>query len=154
MLLGVLGDKVTVAALLASTELPTFKDLREAGQLTKLTIERGTAFRAKYCHNILVVSHRWETPEQPDPGAVQLGALQDELKQVREVSSRQAEEHQNAIKKMSQEFECASDVTLTQTKLDDEKAAQADAQVCPARVAKSACPHHQRNLPAPTSICL
>jgi ABC-type histidine transport system ATPase subunit len=58
----------------------------------------------------------------------ELRQKEEELRQVREVSSRQVEEHQRRVQQMSQEFEFESDVTLAQRKIEDEKAEQADRQ--------------------------
>ena len=62
--------------------LPQFQELKAMTDpvvIHKVTFSRKEAFAAAYYNEILAVSHRWETPEAPDPGGVQQTAIQEFL---------------------------------------------------------------------------
>ena len=58
------------------TPLGTFKQLKQKGALEQQVIKRGDAFQASFAKSVLVVSHRWETPTEPDPKGNQLAEVQ------------------------------------------------------------------------------
>jgi len=76
---------VPVHVLKEATELPRFQELRDRGLLVRRPVRWADAVRHKYDTDILVVSHRWETPTYPDPEHVQLRTIQAELEDRPEV---------------------------------------------------------------------
>lgn len=67
------------------TTLPSFRALRERGQLEQRTISRSDAFRGVHRRELLAISHRWESPEAPDGLGVQMGALRKRLAERQEI---------------------------------------------------------------------
>lgn len=61
--------------------LPEYKELSRRGELHTITISVLDAVGHTRRADLLAVSHRWETPEHPDPHGVQLSALQVHLQQ-------------------------------------------------------------------------
>ena len=50
------------------------------GVLEKVTLRESEAFRAEYAEDHLAISHRWETPENPDAELEQLKKVQEYLR--------------------------------------------------------------------------
>ncbi len=75
------------ASLVRSLEggLPVFQELRRRGKLTSVVVRFGDVVRAAYRDRYLAVSHRWETPTEPDPKGEQLRALKERLAQMPQV---------------------------------------------------------------------
>ena len=79
---------VTAAAVLESTgtALPACQELaKQEGALVQHTLSMGEAYRNKYRGKWLAISHRWETPSQPDPEGEQLKAVKEYLMKNPEV---------------------------------------------------------------------
>ena len=65
--------------LKAQGKLPCFQELREQKAIEVDFIKREDSFELKFAKKTLVVSHRWEDPEDPDPNGEQLKVVQDAL---------------------------------------------------------------------------
>lgn len=62
------------------TTLPTWQVLtKQPNVLIKRTLSIGKAYRRQYVSEISSVSHRWETPEEPDTNGVQLRTIKEHL---------------------------------------------------------------------------
>jgi hypothetical protein len=65
----------------STTSLPRMQTLRKDGHLEKWSVPLASAFRGDgIIKHILFVSHRWETPNQPDVDGEQLNAIKKYLK--------------------------------------------------------------------------
>ena len=64
---------------LAGDRLPTFREAKAAGLLIQRTMTLGDALRGKYVKEILAVSHRWDTSDEPDTTGEQFIALKEHL---------------------------------------------------------------------------
>ena len=60
------------------TTLPRMQELRP--QLVQLQVDLGAAVRGMGCGDKLFISHRWTTPEAPDPDGAQLREIQSYLR--------------------------------------------------------------------------
>ena len=64
----------------STTSLPRMQTLRKDGHLEKRSVPLASAFRGEgIIKHILFVSHRWETPNQPDVNGEQLNAIKKYL---------------------------------------------------------------------------
>jgi hypothetical protein len=66
--------------------LPSYQELRTmSGVLVPRSLNSGEANRSAYERDFVAVSHRWETPNTPDPSGAQLCALRAYLESHRQV---------------------------------------------------------------------
>ena len=66
----------------SARSLPPMQRLRDVGHLVKFQIPLGDAFQGKgVVNHILIVSHRWEEPGQPDADGEQLKAIKAYLEE-------------------------------------------------------------------------
>ena len=61
--------------------LPRLQDIRSEypGWIVERFVDMTTAVLGNYRETMLAVSHRWETPDEPDPGGTQLATLKRHL---------------------------------------------------------------------------
>jgi len=62
--------------------LPRFQDLWHAGRLHWETLNIQALFKGECQEEYLAISHRWETPDEPDPKGTQLSAIKAFLSQT------------------------------------------------------------------------
>ena len=65
--------------------LPSFRELHEAGALTRHTLSKRRAYRGGYASEMLAVSHRWESPRVPDTVGAQMAAIKAHLEEHPEI---------------------------------------------------------------------
>ena len=74
-----------VLSLPPDKPLPECRKLEDAGVLKTVTVTEEEMLLGEVFDKVMIISHRWETKEHPDPNCTKLKRLQDQLRSRKEI---------------------------------------------------------------------